>query len=211
MKWPWFDRHPSPTALVDLLEGGGRRASRRHVERCAECDRSLTALAATRSNVAADQVPEPPAYFWQQLSAGVAGGVDRITREAEMPTRRALASLRPAFVFAAASGLVVAVGAAALLWRAPRPVPGSSDAPDSVATASPAAAADVEWPELSESIEAVGSWGVVLTLAEEIDIDQASEVGIGPSLGSTDNAVSQLSPDERTELVRLIREEIGSV
>ena len=80
-----------------------------------------------------------------------------------------------------------------------------------MATAAPAHAGDAEWPELSESIEAVESWEVVLTLAEEIDIDQASEAGLSPSLGSTDKAVARLTPEERTELVRLIREEIGGV
>jgi hypothetical protein len=58
------------------------------------------------------------------------------------------------------------------------------------------------------SEDELGPWGVVLALAEEMDPDEASAHGMGPAPGAFEDAIERLSDVERSELVRLIREEL---
>jgi len=59
------------------------------------------------------------------------------------------------------------------------------------------------------ALDAVGPWDLVLGLVEDVDLDEAVDAGLWPAPGAADRAALRLLPDEQSELVRLIREDIG--
>ena len=212
MTWQWPARHLAPAALVDLLDGVAGPSARRHAERCPVCAAELAALAAAREDVTSSGVPDPPAGFWEQLSARVSGGVDSVRVEARSSSRRvgfaAWARLVPA---AAAVAAVIAVSAGVAWWWGfgpPNPPP--------VGAARQQAADEGPLPEGDEAVtvdaaalDAVGPWDLVLGLVEDVDLDEAVDAGLWPAPGAADRAALRLLPDEQSELVRLIREDIG--
>ncbi|REJ76596.1 MAG: hypothetical protein DWQ36_25980 [Acidobacteria bacterium] len=97
----WADgEHLGMPRLLELRDGGGAVADRRHLEQCSRCSRLLAELEQTRAVLRGLDDLEPPEGLWQELSDRLAE-----TRRVRVRRRR-LAGM----ALAAAATLVALVG-----------------------------------------------------------------------------------------------------
>jgi hypothetical protein len=195
--------HPAPDRLAALAERSREEASDPHLGDCDRCRRAVDDLRAVLAVARQDVVPEPSPLFWDHFSARVRRAV---AAQSEMNPRSWAGTVRarrllPA-ALAVAMVLVVSTGLAVRFWhpRAPVPTPASAAPLQQTAASSETRADD----ELADP-----SWSLVTDLAEDLDWDSASALGMGPAPGSAEQAAAQLSSAERSELVRLITSELG--
>ncbi len=59
-----------------------------------------------------------------------------------------------------------------------------------------------------ESLDGDEAWEMVRAVAEATDYDEVQESGLAPRAGSLERAAMEMTNDERTELARLIAQEI---
>jgi hypothetical protein len=147
-------------------------------------------------------VPEPSPLFWDHFAARVNAAIDA-------PPPRRWWQAPAVFAWTAAAMVVLASvlgfyvirpalqgnrAAAGTTQPADRTITGGGDvdapAPDTV---------DIERDE---------AWAVVRSFAEEMQYDEAREAGVLPRPGSVERAATELSAEERAELVRLIQDEL---
>jgi hypothetical protein len=206
-----LSRHLSRRRLVDLAEGEPLRAGEgRHLERCTRCRADLDALAAARSAVREVPEVEPSPLFW-------AGFQQRVSRALEQqrgrPRYTRLGASIPFVRASRAAGLValsaVALVLVAILLRTGvrRPAPGGFQAPRAVlaehppggqpanATVDPLPADDPSW--------------LIVIAAGDLDWDTAAAAGIAAAPGLAERLAAEMSPEEQTELERLLREQIA--
>ena len=169
-------RHLSPAELLDLAEGAPSERARTHVAACAACRRAASDLGTTMSwlmeGPAGTDVPEPPPFFWEQLSARVR---EAVAAEAPAPAWRAWLHVPGWRVVVPVAAVLVA---ALVAWRADRP-PG----------------AGVERGAGSDVVgivqEAVPpddlSLLVLADLTSELDWEAAVEAGVTPTAGAIDS------------------------
>jgi hypothetical protein len=194
--------HLAGHELVDALDGTLEPRRLAHAVSCHICAAQVEELRAIAGEVAAVDVPEPPAFFWNQLSARVRAAV----AEEQPPEPWSLAWRRwsrPAV--AAAAGLVFLGTIASLtgLWP---PSSGTSEAPPAVALQTPA---DVEPEEdVFAQIDNDEAWALVRTLAEDLDDDAMEREGVSARPGAADHLASELTAAERMELARLLQEQL---
>ena len=191
--------HLSPSEFIDLADGSLPRARAAHVDGCDACRaqaaRVHDALAVTGEFA---DVPEPSPLFWDHLSARVREGV-------------ASAPPRPMFPFgfgivqpiAAALSVVVLVGSAVLLTRDSR----TSIALPSTVTSAPAANTD---PAADSALDPshAAAWAVLTAAAADLHLDDARDAGMDVPSAVVDQAVTQLTRDELSELGRLLQSEL---
>ncbi len=194
-------RHLAEQELVDALDGTLVDVRTAHVASCPACAAQVEELRAIAARAAAVDVPEPPPFFWNQLSARVHAAV----AEEATAGPRVLSWpqwLRPAIVSAAAAIMIVLVSALAGVWprRTPEPV-----AP----TVAMLPADDTELRDDGQvDIEEDEAWAVVRTLAEDLDDDEMDVEGVSARPGSADHLTLGLSEPERIELARLLEEQL---
>ena len=192
--------HLARHELVDALDGtlaGGRAA---HIAACPVCAAQIEELRAIAARAADLDVPEPPAFFWNQLSARVRAAVD-----AESPGPRFLAWrqwLRPAVVLTAAAVVIGLVSTLAGVW----PHRPEVRVPPAVAMQTPDEAA--LGGDVLADIEQDEAWAVVRTLAEDLDHDEMNIEGVSARPGSAEHLTLGLSDPERIELARLLEEQL---
>ena len=158
-------RHLAEQELVDALDGTLVEVRAAHVASCPACAARVEDLRAIAARAAGVDVPEPPPFFWNQLSARVRAEVAE-----EAAARPRVLSwpqwLRPAIASAGAAVLIVLVSPLAGVW--PR------SAPDPVAPTAAMRTADET--ELRDDglvdIEEDEAWAVVRILAEDLDHDE---------------------------------------
>ena len=193
--------HLAEHELVDALEGTLDPQRRAHVSSCRDCAAHVDELRAIASDAATLDVPEPPAFFWSQLSARVRASI----AEEPQPGPWSLAWRRwgrPAIAIAA---VAVIAGTIASL--------GGFRARNSGASAPPAVAlqslddADVGEDVFAE-IDNDEAWALVRTLAEDLDHDDLEGEGVSARPGAADHLTSELTAAERIELVRLLQEQL---
>jgi hypothetical protein len=189
--------HLTDAEFVEHVEGLLPPERVAHVERCEVCRQQLEGLTSALADARGVDVPEPSPLFWNHFSAQVREAIDQ-----PPPSRlSAFVNARwpgPALIGAAILALVVIGG----FWpRAPRdgPPPVVSVVMDPVLP--PDAAPD--------SLEADVEWTFVATMADGIDWEAVDAAGLGPRLGSAERAAEDLSPEERNELARLLREQLA--
>lgn len=185
--------HLTAAQLIDAAEGGRIvGASAAHLPACDICRRQIADLQALRETVAAGgDVPEPSPLFWDYLSAHVHDAV-----AAEGGTRVAWwrPSAWPWLAMPVGAGTVLAVVLAFILTsRGLAPVPIAPNPAPAEASATEPAADDA-------------SLNLVADLASQMDWDAASQVGAPLHAGAADEAIGDLSPGERREMQRLLKE-----
>jgi hypothetical protein len=188
-------RHLSGNELVDAVEGTLAADRSAHAAECGACREQVDALRATLNDAASIDVPEPSPLFWDHFSARVRKAVD------EAPAPTVAWWRRPAVSLAlAAAGAVLVVAAVWMNQPASlvRPAPVVATAPPDVSGSSDAGAANAN--------DAV--WALLRAAASDLELKDAHDAGLSVRPASVDKAVLDLTPVERTELERLIREEM---
>ena len=183
--------HLTAGECVDALEGGLPSGRERHLEKCDDCQGKLSELRAVMANVrSSGELPEPSPLFWDHFSDRV-----RTATFDVIPARQAWwhAGWRP---IVAMAGVVAALLlAVALHERAVWPGGNGSVAVSDV----PASAASG-----NEEDSLTFMAHVVSTMSFE-ELQQATR----PTPDATDALVAQLTPEQRAELVRLLKAEGG--
>lgn len=195
--------HLSHDELLAAAEG--RTAPPGHLAACASCRSEVEALAAVLREVTSVQVPEPSPVFWEHFSARV-----RERTEEEAAGQTPAANQKPggytwAWRFAAAAVTAIALlvaGGRLLEWRPSTPaVPAR---PAAMAQAAAAAATPVSADEAPAADEA---WGAFDAVASEADSTGDAFATTAPGLA--EDAVLQLTDEERGELIRLLENELA--
>jgi len=190
--------HLSAADLMDLVEGVASREVLAHAAACDLCHRRAADAAEGLALGGRNEVPEPSPLFWEHLSRRIQTAVRDEPRPAR--SRWPLAwSWRPGrFAVAVA---VVAVAAVAV-WRGRAPVPALDHAPGAAVSQ-----AEALVPELAVDDE---SWSVVAGLVSEMSADVLSAEGMAAPAGAIDHAVGAMTEEQRAELARLLKAEIGT-
>lgn len=188
--------HLTGAELVDLLDGQLEPERARHAERCTPCRSQADALAAILRSTRGLDVPEPSPLFWNHLSARIAETIDA----SPAPLRwRSFLGLDAWRLGVAATALVLTAG---LTWQMLLKVDDAS-APRSVtAPIATEAAADADIDGF------VDAWDVIEAAAADLNWEDAQSIGIASRPGSAEPMVSDLTAQERFELIRLIEEEM---
>lgn len=188
--------HLTDAELVDLLDGTLGTGRMRHVETCATCRAQAETLGAALRSARADEVPEPSPLFWEHLSTRVSEAV-----RAEPPPSRWTRLFTPApwRLAAAAIAVLLVAGAAWLLF--------STRERAAVVPATTIAEQPAEPPAGAEAFD-VDAWDAIEAVAADLEWEDAQAIGIGAGPGSAERLVGDLTAAERSELARLIEEEM---
>lgn len=197
-------KHLSPEQLLDLADGTTPEASVAHLARCAECRAQLSDLRATMGLAMAADVPEPSPLFWDHLSTRVRDSI----AAGDVPARRSVFSFgfeRLSWRFMTVAGGAAAAVAVVLLAGTMRT---PSVPMEQAAIEAPAAVAVTPQRDSGSAADAA-SLALLTELAVGLDWESAADAGITLTVGAADEAVLDLSGEERAELQRLLREAIG--
>jgi hypothetical protein len=202
--------HLKPDQLIDLAEGGqGEGAA--HLRSCETCRAEVAALTAVMASAASVEVPDPSPLFWNHLSGRVREGI-----AAEGSTVRGwgwATAWRPSWSSAALAGVAAAV-AIAIFVTAPRgwsPL-GTISTISTTSTISPISPVSMPADTAAEFVlQPLGaaddpSLTLVADLTGELDADAMAETGWANHAGGVEEAVANLTDDERVELHRLLKE-----
>lgn len=193
--------HLSPAEFIDLADGTLPRDRAAHLDGCEECRAQVaTVRDALTVATASDDVPEPSPLFWEHFSARVRQAVE------ESPRRPVFAfSLRALHPLVASLAVVVLVASAVLLTREAR----SKRSTVPATAASAAAATDQNHVADSALLtNHAAEWAVLTAAAADLELDDARKAGMDVPSAAVDRAVTQLTPDELSELGRLLQSEL---
>jgi hypothetical protein len=200
--------HLTPEQFIDIIDGARADASMPHLAECRACRDQLAAMRASMGVVLDADVPEPPPFFWERLSANVR---DRITvDEHGSPGRRWSAWLlrRPPVVVAFPALAAIAILFAVLttrlnVWRT-GPAPATARHAV-VASTAPAPQADAtgDLVDLDDPLLML-----VADLSANMDPDAAADAGFSEP-GSAEHAVIHMSGDELRALRQLLQQEMA--
>ena len=154
-------------------------------------------MTALEREVADLDVPEPSPLFWDHFSARVREAIDA-------PPLRARRWWRARWLVAsAAAAAVLALSVIAVYQqRSPSDVPPTD--PVAYRDAAPAGGGAADVPDA----DADEAWAVVRSFAAELHYDEALAAGVTPGQGAIEDAATELSVDERAELLRLIEDDM---
>ncbi len=141
-------------------------------------------------------VPEPSPLFWEQFGARVNAAIDAPERPRRWLPFGAIGWMTAAAV------LCVAI-AAAYLTRSSAVY----ELPDAVAAPAASVTDALDGSDAAD-IDTDEAWALVRTFAAEVHYDDAHAAGVVPVAGSIDRAATEMSDEERAELVRLIEDEL---
>jgi hypothetical protein len=184
--------HLTPSEFVDLVDGRLDPARESHVDRCDACRAQADALRSTMRLASSDAAAEPSPLFWGHFQQRVERAIS-----AEPAPRRSWFVLRP--VPALATVMIVSI-AIALGSLYPLRVHDERTR-DSADSTSPASNASGQTDTGDDP-----AWIVLRDAASDMAIEDAHEAGMALRPGETENAVLQLTPDEREELGRLLHD-----
>jgi hypothetical protein len=190
--------HLTPDELIDLAEGGqGEGAA--HLRACEMCRAEVAALTAAIASAASIEVPDPSPLFWNHLSERVRDGI--AAEDSAVRGRGWATAWRPSWSSAALAGVAAAV-AIAIFVTAPR---GGSFLASLSPVATPAdTAAELVLQPFGAADDP--SLTLVADLTGEMDPDAMAETGWANHAGGVEEAVANLTDDERVELHRLLTE-----
>jgi hypothetical protein len=198
--------HLTPAEMLDLVEGSqpeaaaGRDSAAEHLAACAECRREFEEARRILSAVATSEMAEPPPFFWDQLSAQVRARID-----AEGARR----TLIPGGGWLAAPWRAAAVGAAAALLILIAVMTTQRSAVPARGAAPLATAPDERAAELAPGDPDAASLRLLGGLAADLSWDEVSEAGLMMDRGSVDEALAELTPEERSAVERLLQEALS--
>lgn len=200
--------HLTDLEMVDLLDGSLPPARAAHVDGCARCRESASALRETLTRAETVDVPEPSPLFWEMFSARVHDAV----RDASIaePGGGWFAWAGTPTVKWAFSGALLTLLLVAGAWQAtaPRRTPRAPHVASAVVSEmSPDASAFDSFDPAADPAEAE-AWDLVRTVADDVSWDDGTVDGMGMRPGSAERAVGMLTAAERTELARLLEAEL---
>jgi hypothetical protein len=170
-----------------------------HLAACSECQALAADVRSAWDAAAEMSVPEPSPLYWQHLAARVR---EQVAGETVVPAWRATPwreylGLRNLMPVASALVLVAAVIGTGLLTRHAR-VDMRGDAGTAAALANEA----VFEPDDSEV------WDALTSAAADAPIDDAHDAAFAVSSSAVDHAVQRMTPEELSELSRLLQTEL---
>jgi hypothetical protein len=198
--------HLSRVQLLDIVEGhvtaddsGVGAAVRRHLDGCDACRARAAALRATLAEAQRDAGAEPSPLFWDHFAARVSAAIREEPRPAPVPAGWWIG--RPASAWIPVAILVaLALTTVARHATLHAPAPGAG-------VAGPASAAH-DGPAATDALESDEAWSSVRAAADGMVWDEAQEAGISAAPGAVERAATELTPEERTELGRLLEAEM---
>ena len=193
--------HLSDAEFIELLDGTLDAERRRHVDGCEQCAIQAADLVASAEAAGDIAIPEPPPFFWAQLSARVS---DAVAKETARPRVAAFAWTRAPWLGAAAAAALLVLWLFAPRHESPRPAPSTSPLLETAASAHP----DNGVGDDGVDLDADEAWAVVRSLAADLDEDQMDAEGVSPGAGAVERLALQLTDAERTELARLLEEQL---
>jgi hypothetical protein len=187
-------RHLTPEQFVDALDASLPAEHQAHLAVCTDCANELAEMRLMMGDVTlAGHVPEPSPLFWNHLSARVREAVNA----EPMPTGWWRSSWRPVLVL---SGLIGVVLALVIVARATRVDP-------EMMAAVPPPASAIERTGLAESDP---FWEMITVVAPTMPFDDVRAAGMAPGRAATDAVIDSLTPEQRAELMRLLRADMGA-
>ena len=191
-------RHLNEAELIDLAEGARAESEAPHLASCEPCRRHLADLRATIAAAADVDVPEPSPLFWDHLSARVREAVANDATNASTSWAARWMSWRLLAPFGALAAIALAA-AITLGTRGAQPASTGDSTPTVADAATDPGGAVADDPSLS----------LIADLASDLDWDAAAEAGLTAVGGTVDRAVLELTPEERVELRRILKEELS--
>jgi hypothetical protein len=194
--------HLSRDRLLEAVEAEPSAETSTHLSSCWRCRSEVEALRRTLQDVRAVEAPEPSPLFWDHLTARVHEAIAAEPLPGSAPSavrtwwRPALAA---ALVFVAA----VLVDRGVRLSR-PTPPPSAAAARGS---AGPATETPAAW-----DLDGGDDWQFIVDVATASAghaEEPHSNDAIDTRIGSVDLGVSELSADERRELVKLLNDALA--
>ena len=192
--------HLSEAEFIDLLDGVLPGERREHLDSCAACAEHAATLMAIAREVQETDVPEPPPFFWTQLSARVDAAV---ASEAARPRLLGLPLTHVRWVTFAASIAAVLL----VLVLLPELRSGTPDNATPTVDQSESAQAQ-QLADEAVDLDSDEAWAVVRLLAEDLDDQEMRNEGVSPGVGAVERLTFQLSEAERIELARLLEEQL---
>jgi hypothetical protein len=196
--------HLTPGEMLDLAEGSpveaGRDSAAHHLASCADCRREIDEIRLILSDLTANEMAEPPPLFWDQLSAQV---------RARIETEGARRTLVPRAEWLTFPGRAAAVGTTAALviliavMTTDRPAGPARVAAPAALLPGEAASAVAPGEADASSLRLLGG------LAAGLSWDEVSEAGLMLDRGSVDDALAELTPEERSAVERLLQEALS--
>lgn len=197
-------KHLTTAELIDLVESSPElpAARVRHAATCAECRAEADALRAVLALALPDDVPSPSPLFWDHFSSRVAEAL----RGEEQGT--VTGWLRRPLARWAAAGTMAALIILTVVWRATVYAPVHVTTPSTAATVD-----DRNTPSASPAILATDAnddeaWAIVRAAAADLHWDDAQAAGLSARPATIEGLALELSAAERTELARLLNEEL---
>lgn len=199
--------HLTSADLVDALDGMLAPRPQQHLSACADCQEQLADMRALWRETQTVEISEPSPLFWDRLSERVRVAIDK---EPDAGRRVGKWFEWPVLVPMAALALLLV--AAASLLPAPVVLPARQEgATAALPSAEPALAGTVVTDDGDTEVpNAEEQWALMMDLVGDLDYETAQEAGIATGPGSAEAAVAMLSVSEQEELLRLLREEVGS-
>lgn len=210
--------HLSDAELVDDVDGVLDSERARHLAECPPCRRAVGQLRDALARVVAVDAEEPSPLFWEHFSRRVRGAIDNATVPAGPGWRRWLVPAR--MRWAGAVALTAAI-TGTVVWH------GGAPAPPARSTSSTGATSSIKRAEMpaplgpaADQADADHAWALVRTAAGRVDWPEdnppaSAIVGDDPTdrlldtrPGSVERAALDLTVEERSELTRLLLDEI---
>ncbi|MEX1126934.1 MAG: hypothetical protein WD227_09470 [Vicinamibacterales bacterium] len=191
-------QHLDDTQLVDAVDGRLDAATAAHAEACDTCGARVTEMREALRGLAAVDVPEPSPLFWDHFPSRVSRAIDAAAAPQRWFTPARL-------VWGSAAALIVV-----LLLLLPSRVmsPAGEGRQENAGDSTSTMLNDLEpWPT-SDDLDADEAWALMRIVAEDIDYEDARQIGVAPRAGSIERAAMELSDGERAELARLIEQEL---
>jgi hypothetical protein len=197
-------KHLSREELIDSLDGTLPAARQAHMDGCANCRQERASLQQVLQRVTSVEVPEPSPLFWEHFSARLQDAVER-------QPQPSISTGWGAWAWQGWTWRGWAVGMATMLvcvtlawsgWRNARHIR-VAGAPTRVEASDPSLAQGLS-SGLSEE-----DWNLVVSMAEDVTVDDADEPGLAVRPGASDRALTDLSSEQRTELARLLTAEMA--
>ncbi len=196
-------KHLNDSEFVDLIDKRLDPARELHVLDCAQCQQEANALRDALTRTTESAVPEPSPLFWDHFSARVREAVEDSPAETTGWAGQPWWKMR----WAAASSCALILVLVAALWRAMTPAVTSPSPRPATIAQNPVVAGEPETTGVDDP-DTDEAWSLVRTVADDVSWDETLAVGLSARPGSVERAALALNAQERSELARLLRDEM---
>jgi hypothetical protein len=201
-------RHCTPDELMDVIEGARTEASLPHLAACEVCREHLMEVGAVLAEVSAVSIPEPSPVQWATLGARIHDAVVRELGPSRGRWWKSPASWMWQAPVAAAAVLTLIIVFPRAPWTHKSGPDAASSASIPVGPAGGTSHGAIVFERAAADPGNDPSLGLMFDLAEMVDLDADPAPVLAMSAGAVDQAVDDLSSDERHELARLLKEAI---